>query len=246
MKNYCSNCGKESSAEAKFCPDCGKELSAAGNKIIGWYKQSVDHFLCTNCFAEEKNINKDDYQRKEKDSLKESIYTCDKCGKEINIGAEKTHAVTKKKRNSFLTWFLVVVIGIVFFPLVSTLLKQTPTPVADTLKDGDNTPTGQATYVEIAKFSGNGGKNTDSFTLNGGTVKLIAKTWGGTKGIGTYSSFSVNPDKGSISLGNDIIIQAKGDEVVEDYTIIRNLRQDSYYVWANSGVSWEVTVLEAK
>ena len=101
-------------------------------------------------------------------------------------------------------------------------------------------------YVEIAKFSGKGGKNTDSFMLEGGRIKLNAKTWGGTKNIGTSSYFYLKPKDDSLLLGNSINIQADGDEEVEDYTIIRNLLRGDYYITANSGVSWEVTIFEDK
>jgi hypothetical protein len=162
MKRYCSNCGKESSAETKFCPDCGKKMSTAGDKIIGWYKQSDDHFLCKDCFLREKGINKEDYKQIEEDKLKENIYTCDRCGKEIDIKEQKTQILpeeekqrieeeervraetrakynqqeiaAKKKRTSPLTWLLAILIGIPMLIIIISIgsSSNSPTPSTST------------------------------------------------------------------------------------------------------------------
>lgn len=65
-------------------------------KIFGYYKESIDHFLCIKCFSEARNIDKKDYKEIKKDDLEENIYTCDECGREIDVKQE-----TLQLRNNF-------------------------------------------------------------------------------------------------------------------------------------------------
>ena len=54
-------------------------------KIIGWYNESIDHFLCENCFPRIENLDKEGYKSKTEDDLIKDVYTCDACKKEIGI-----------------------------------------------------------------------------------------------------------------------------------------------------------------
>jgi hypothetical protein len=54
-------------------------------KEIGWYKESIDHFLCGDCFLKMGGLSKEDYKSINEDDLKKDIYTCDGCRKEMRI-----------------------------------------------------------------------------------------------------------------------------------------------------------------
>lgn len=59
-------------------------------KIIGWYDESINHFLCDECFSKElirEDKEKDyqpvvkDYQPVVEDKIRrEDMYICDECG----------------------------------------------------------------------------------------------------------------------------------------------------------------------
>ena len=65
-------------------------------KEIGWYKESIDHFLCTNCFPKIEGLNKKDYKPIYEEDLKDYIYSCDACRKEISM-EEKNNFLEKEK-----------------------------------------------------------------------------------------------------------------------------------------------------
>lgn len=50
-------------------------------KLIGWYNESTNHFLCDKCFSKEKDIEESDYEPVMKDKLRdEDLCICDACG----------------------------------------------------------------------------------------------------------------------------------------------------------------------
>lgn len=55
-------------------------------KIIGWYDESINHFLCDECFSKE--VNRKDkeknYQPVVEDEIREEdMYVCDTCGEKF-------------------------------------------------------------------------------------------------------------------------------------------------------------------
>ena len=54
-------------------------------QIIGYYKESIDHFLCNDCFLKLNNLKKEDCNTITEDDLIKDVYICDACKKEIGI-----------------------------------------------------------------------------------------------------------------------------------------------------------------
>jgi hypothetical protein len=98
-------------------------------------------------------------------------------------------------------------------------------------------------WHEVQTFSGKGNQDTSSFVISDDKVKITAITSGGTSGIGTYSSVSLESDSGGY-LGAGLSISTKGAEDGRGETTYRNLKPGDYYISVISGVNWEVVVEE--
>jgi hypothetical protein len=49
---------------------------------VGWYKESINKFYCNKCFRGE-GIEQLGFNSVKEEDIKDNIYTCDKCGKEM-------------------------------------------------------------------------------------------------------------------------------------------------------------------
>lgn len=52
-------------------------------KIIGWYKELGDRFFCTDCFNKTTIFDTKNYKAVRGIDLKQNVYTCDACKKEL-------------------------------------------------------------------------------------------------------------------------------------------------------------------
>lgn len=73
--------------------------SKESKKLIGWYKESIDHFLCRNCASKIGRLEMKGYDPVREDDLREDVYTCDECGKifEKSPQGEKQNVSTDKE-----------------------------------------------------------------------------------------------------------------------------------------------------
>lgn len=117
----------------------------------------------------------------------------------------------------------------------------------DNQTNGNNTTEEQQAvskeWHEVQTFSGKGNQDTASFNVSGDRVKITATTSGGSAGIGTYSSVSLESDGGGY-LGPGLSISTEGAENGHGETTYRNLNPGDYYISVISGVNWEVIVEE--
>lgn len=100
-------------------------------------------------------------------------------------------------------------------------------------------------YVEVARFSGTGNSDTESFSLTGTKVKMVGKTSGATPGIGSYSGIDLESEAGNYISGADLTLSTD-DAEIEAETIIRDIDAGQYFVSVISGVDWEVVIYEER
>lgn len=134
-------------------------------------------------------------------------------------------------------WFWLIAIFVILIIASMGGEKEKTTPIVEE-------PAVEATWQEVATFSGKGNQDTSSFSVTGDRVKITATTCcGSPTSIGTYSGISLESDKGGY-LGPGLSISTDGAEEGRGETTYRNLRTGDYYIRVISGVNWEVKVEE--
>jgi len=104
-------------------------------------------------------------------------------------------------------------------------------------------------YKEVITTKGKGNSDTESFELNGGKVKLSARTESSI--VGSYSSVNLQSENGDDLLNmklkvKSLSISPEAGEEGYGETIIRDIPSGEYYISVISGIEWEVTVYEYK
>jgi len=93
-------------------------------KEIGWYNESIDHFLCASCFFKIEVLNKKDYKPVYIEDLKDYIFSCDACKKEIKIEKETNFLEkerTKSKRNKLAIGGFILGVTSIFFSFIGII-----------------------------------------------------------------------------------------------------------------------------
>ena len=103
---------------------------------------------------------------------------------------------------------------------------------------------GETGYRKVITLSGESTKDTESFTLSAGKVKMVARTWGGADEVGSWTSIELESEDRRFLSGADLVVETKGSEQGRNETIVRNVKAGRYYVSVKSGVSWEVTIYQ--
>ena len=77
-------------------------------KEIGQYKESINHFLCNDCFSKAEGLSREDYKPIYDTDFGTDIYTCDKCGKKEKRRTRNIFA----KIIQIIGWFFLIIGGI--------------------------------------------------------------------------------------------------------------------------------------
>lgn len=181
---------------------------------------------------------------------------CPKCQEDIQLGAKNCKHCGADLRNWFVRHKIITGILILFvIGIIGSAMdggennKQTNSNSTATINESSpktedkEVPSKPKEWYEVQTFSGKGNQDTSSFTISGDKVKITAATSGGSSGIGTYSSVSLESDNGSY-LGAGLSISTEGAEDGHGETTYRNLKPGDYYISVISGVNWEVKVEE--
>ncbi len=100
-------------------------MKERAKKEIGWYNESIDHFLCASCFSKIEVLNKKDYKPVYIEDLKDYIFSCDACKKEIKIEKEETNLLKKEKikskRNKLAIGGLILGVTSIFFSFIGII-----------------------------------------------------------------------------------------------------------------------------
>jgi hypothetical protein len=114
-------------------------------------------------------------------------------------------------------------------PKVSTR-QATPSPKLS--QDGGATP--------LVQLRGSSTKDTESFFLPGGKVRMVVKVWGSS--VGSFTSVELKSEEGIRLSGADVSLSSEGPGVKKTDTTIRGAAKGEYYLHVISGIEWEILI----
>ena len=139
-------------------------------------------------------------------------------------------------------FFVLMIIGMLVGDDVGNTNTNSRTSVFDDTDNTGDTETQvktQKEYQLLTTFTGEGDKNTESFSITSDKVKLVA-----TKNKkGTNLFIDLVPDDDSYLSTSGIDMSYLNEETTSE-TIYRNLETGSYYLEVNAGASWKVEVYQ--
>jgi len=99
-------------------------------------------------------------------------------------------------------------------------------------------------YHKIITLTGRDTKDTDSFLLASGKVKMAIRVWGSP--AGSSATIRLESEKGRELSGAEVALNSAGSEEERNDTTVRNVMPGEYYVQVKSNGQWEVIVYQQR
>ncbi len=175
---------------------------------------------------------------------------CKSCKKEIDANATKCPFCQTDQRS----WFrrhpiLTVIFGLIFLGFIGSAAggkKSSPTTEVSGTKEttaATSTPeTKEKSYVLVTELSGNANKNSDTFKLTGGKVKLTYDFKSNTSIVGAIYILKEGTDIQKDGGIPEVMVSDAGN----DSTIVRKAAGDYYLHVAAANASWTVKLEEER